>query len=119
MSMESDLVTLLKTVCARVFPDVAPSGTAVPYVTWQDIGGEVIRFLDKGNGGKRITLVQVNIWSASRSEALAMIRQIEDALMASAAFQCKPEGESMSMCETESEPWKYGCIQRFSILADR
>ena len=30
--MESDLVTQLKTLCPRVFPDAAPSGTAVPLV---------------------------------------------------------------------------------------
>jgi hypothetical protein len=33
MSMEADLVALLKTICARTFPDVAPEGTAVPYIS--------------------------------------------------------------------------------------
>ena len=33
MSMEADLVALLKTICTRTFPDVAPEGTAVPYIT--------------------------------------------------------------------------------------
>ena len=117
MSMESSLVTLLKTVCARVFPDVAPAGTVAPYATWQGIGGESIRFIDNTDGGKRDTLVQVSIWSQSRIEALTLIRRSEDLLCASSAFQCRPEGESVSTYEPDTE--LYGCIQRFSILAAR
>lgn len=117
MSMESTLDALLKTVCARVFPDVAPAGTATPYATWQGIGGETIRFIDNTAGGKRDTLMQVSIWSKTRSEALTLIRQIEDLLCASSAFQCRPEGESVSIYE--SDTLLYGSIQRFSILASR
>ena len=115
MSMESDLVTLLKTVCARVYPDLAQTGTAVPYVTWQGIGGESIRFLDNTDGGKRETLMQISVWSSSRLEALTVIRQIEDLLCASALFQTRPEGGPVSTYEPD--PQLYGCIQRFSILA--
>ena len=117
MSMESDLVTLLKTVCTRVFPDVAPSGTVAPYITWQGIGGESIRFLDNTAGDKRDTLVQVSVWSSSRLDALALIRQAEDLLCQSSAFQCRPEGEPVSIYEPDTT--LYGSIQRFSILASR
>ena len=117
MSMETDLVTLLKTVCAHVFPDVAPSGTVAPYVTWQGIGGESIRFIDNTDGGKRDTLMQISVWSASRLEALTIIRQIEDLLCTSVQFQTRPEGGPVSTYEPD--PQLYGCIQRFSILADR
>ena len=43
MSMESDLVSLLKVICVRTYPDIAPEGTAVPYITWQGIGGDSLR----------------------------------------------------------------------------
>ena len=117
MSMESTLDALLKTVCARVFPDIAPSGTDTPYATWQGIGGETIRFIDNTAGGKRDTLMQVSVWSKTRSEALTLIRQIEDLLCASPSFQCRPEGEPVSVYEDDT--LLYGSIQRFSILANR
>lgn len=117
MSMESDLDTLLKTVCARVFPDLAPTGTAAPYITWQGVGGESIRYGDNTELGKRDTLMQVSVWAKTRSEALSLVRQAEALMCASLLFQCRPEGEPISMCETDSEPWKYGSIQRFSIFA--
>lgn len=117
MSMESSLVTLLATVCARVFPDVAPAGTAAPYATWQGIGGASIRYGDNSQPDKRDTLVQVSIWSTSRIEALTLIRQTEDLLRQSTDFQCRPEGEPASTYEPGT--LLYGCIQRFSIFASR
>ena len=117
MTMESDLSTLLKTKCARVFPDVAPSGTALPYVTWQGIGGESISFLDNTAGDKRNVLVQINGWSSNRLEALQLIRAIEDVMRASTSFVCRPIAEPISLYEGDTQ--MYGCIQRFSIYATR
>lgn len=117
MSMESDLVTLLKTVCTRTFPDVAPELTAKPYVTWQGIGGESLRFVENTAADKRHTLMQINVWSATRQEALTMIRQIEDALCVSAAFTATPQGEPLSTYEPDTA--SYGCIQRFDVWSAR
>ena len=117
MSLESDLNTLLKTKCPRVFPDVAPSGTALPYVTWQGIGGESISFLDNTAGDKRNVLVQINGWSSNRLEALQLIRAIEDVMRASSAFVASPLGEPLSTYEPDVPV--YGTLQRFSIWAAR
>ena len=117
MSLESDLNTLLKTKCPRVFPDVAPSGTTLPYVTWQGIGGESLSFLDNTAGDKRNTLMQVNVWSSTRLQALQMIREIEDAMRASSAFVATPLGEPLSTYEPDVPV--YGTLQRFSIWATR
>jgi hypothetical protein len=83
MSMEADLVTLLKTVCPRVFPDVAPANTAKPFVTWQPLGGESLRFLNNEAPDKRNTYLQVSVYSTTRLESLNLIRAAEEAL-------CKP-----------------------------
>ena len=80
--MEADLNTLLKAICPRVFPDVAPSGTALPYVTWQGLGGESLSFLDNTTGDKRNTLMQISVYSSTRLQALQLVRQIEDAMRA-------------------------------------
>lgn len=117
MSMESDLFNLLKLSCTRVYPDIAPSGTPLPYVTWQGLGGKSLRFLDNTAADKRNTYMQINVWAATRVEATALIRQIEDALCASTAFICRPDGEPLSMYEEDTED--YGSMQRFTIIATR
>ena len=117
MTMEADLNTLLKTKCPRVFLDVAPSGTTLPYVTWQGLGGESAGFLDNTAADKRNTLMQINVWSKTRLEALTLIRQVEDALCASASFVATPQGEPLSTYEPDT--LLYGCIQRFEIWATR
>lgn len=117
MSFESQLFGVLQAACPRVFPDVAPLGTLTPYVTWQQLGGESLRFLDNTAADRRNVLLQINSWSKTRAEATALIRQIEDALCASALFIAKPEGEALSTYEADTA--LYGCIQRFSIYASR
>ena len=117
MTMESELHTLLLTKCPRVFPDIAPSGTVTPFVTWQGLGGESLGFLDNTAADKRNTLMQVNVWSSTRLQALQMAREIEDAMRASAAFVASPLGEPLSTYEPDVPV--YGTLQRFSIWAAR
>jgi hypothetical protein len=121
MTMESDLTVLLKTVSPRVFPDVAPSGTAVPYVTYQHIGGTSLQYIDGTAADKRHTVLQINVWSASRLEALALIRQVEATIcnLAAAPFAAQPDGEPTGRHEDDVTPPLYGCMQDFSIISTR
>jgi hypothetical protein len=115
--MEPALYDLLKTLCPRVYPDVAPQGTEKPYMTWQAIGGEVARYLDNTAADKRNTLMQINAWALTRQDATTLIRQAEDALCGSAAFVARPQGEALSMYEPDTK--LYGSVQRFSVWASR
>ena len=117
MSMESDLSTLLKAICPRTYPDIAPPNTAAPWVTWQGIGGKTARFLDNSAADRRHTLMQISVWSKTRAEALGLIRAIEDALCATDLFYAGPQGEPLSTYEEDTQ--RYGCIQRFEIWATR
>lgn len=117
MSFESQLFGVLQTACPRVFPDVAPINTATPYLTWQQLGGENLRFIDNSAPDKRNVLLQINAWSKTRTEATALIRQIEDALCMSALFVAIPEGEALSMYEPDT--LLFGSLERFSIYAAR
>lgn len=117
MSMESDLSALLKTICPRAFPVVAPLGTPAPFMAWQGFGGESLRFLDNTAPDKRNTYMQVSAYSTTKAEALALIRAVEDALCASPAFVCKPQGEPIDTYEEDTK--LYGVIQRHSIWAAR
>lgn len=117
MSLETNLCAALAAVCPRVFPDVADEGTGRPYITWQALGGATARYVEGAAADKRNTLMQINVWSTTRLEALALIRQVEDLLCASAAFVAMPEGEALSTFEPDTS--LYGCIQRFSIWSPR
>ncbi|HQL10029.1 MAG TPA: DUF3168 domain-containing protein [Lentisphaeria bacterium] len=115
--MEADLNTLLKAVCPRTFPDVAPSGTARPFMTWQALGGESLRFVDNTAPDKRNTYMQVSVYSTTRAESLSLIRSAEAALCAHPTLIVKPQGEPISTYEDDTQ--LYGAIQRFSIWAAR
>ena len=119
MSMESVLQAILRATCPRVWAGVYNPATPIvtPYIVWQGIGGESIRYGDNSPLSKRDTLVQVSVWAATRSEALAIIRNAEDLLCAAPEFQCKPEGEPVGTYEEDTK--LHGSIQRFSIFADR
>lgn len=117
MSMESDLHTLLLTACPRVFPDVAPSGTAKPWVTWQALGGESLGYLDNTAASHRNTLMQCSVWATTRMQSLQISRDIENAMRASTAFIATSSGEPVSQYEPDTQ--LYGCIQRFEIYSAR
>lgn len=117
MSLETSLYTTLSAVCPRVFPDVAPAETALPYVTWQQIGGSVIKLLANEPATKRNARIQINAWAKSRIEANALAMQIEDALVSSSAFIAQPDSALMAHIDDDSD--LRGAMQDFSIWADR
>lgn len=117
MTMETDLHAALEALCAQVHPGTAPTDTPMPYITWQHIGGSSWRFTENTAPGQRHSLVQVNVWAATLIAALALVRQVEDALCASTAFVARPEGEPIGQDEPDFR--RYGLIQDFSIVAAR
>ena len=117
MSLEADLIPLLQAICPRTYPDIAPSGATAPYLTYQHIGGESMRYADNAAMDKRFPLIQINAWAKTRMEALTMIRQVEEALCAASAFQAVPQGKSLSTHEPDAQ--LYGSIQRFEVFGDR
>ena len=117
MTIESSIFdTISGLVGGRVFPDVAPLNTDRPFITYQQIGGESIRYADN-TADSRFPTIQVSVWSRTRMEASTMIQQIEDALCASSAFQASPQGEPISTHERETG--LYGSIQRFDVFGPR
>lgn len=112
MTFEADLFTLLKTVTPRVFPDFAPVSTQRPYVTYQQIGGQVINLIENVAPGKRNAVLQVNVWSNTRAEALQISRAIEDAMRAATAFIGRPI--SAAVADFDAEIPVYGARQDFT-----
>ena len=118
--MEAELVTLLRALCPRVHPDFAPGATAMPYVIYQAIGGEPLRYVDNTPASQRHTMMQISVWHTTRALALQLVRQIEEALCAPAApFTAKPDSEPISEAVEDLTPPRYGCMQDYSIWSAR
>lgn len=115
--MEAALQALLVALCPRARVDFFAELPAMPYVTWQLIGGKSIRFLDNSAPDKRNTRVQINVFSATRKECMALIRQIEEAMCASSAFVATPDAEPMT--DFDADMKVYEAMQDFSIFATR
>jgi len=116
MSLESDLVTLLQTVCPRVSPDVAPTDTQRPYITWQQIGGDVIPQIN-GLPDKRNAMVQINCWAETRAQANALALSVEAALVAATLFLARPVSALVAAHDEDTD--LRGAMQDFSIWAAR
>jgi hypothetical protein len=117
MSIESELYTVLSAVCPRTFPDFAPTTTARPYVTYQQIGGEAINFVDRLVPSKRNARMQVNVWADTRASAVTTMQAIEDAIRMSVLFQGEPESAMAS--DFDADFPVYSSSQDFTIWSSR
>lgn len=117
MSLESDLVTRLQTVCTRVYPDFAPPTTPRPYVTYQRIGGDALNYIDNAIPTTRHASVQVNVWADTRLSATTLIGQIEDALRTASAFTARPQ--SAALDDYDADVPVYSTLMDFDIWATR
>lgn len=116
MSLESSIFDSLKSLVSnRVYPDVAPISTALPYITYQQVGGRAVSFLESAVVGKRNARVQVNCWAATRLAASNLARSAEDALVVDTTCRAIPLAAMVATFEDETEPPLYGTRQDFSI----
>lgn len=97
----------------RVFPDVAPESTTRPYITWQQVGGESVNFIDSTVPGKKNARVQVNVWADTRLEAATLAELVEDMLRGVAALQTTVLGAPTSVYEPDTN--LRGSMQDFSF----
>lgn len=114
MSLETDLYTALQALASgRMYPDVAPEGTALPYITYQQIGGQGVNFLDPTVPSKKNARVQINVWAGTRLAAANLARSIEDTLRGAASLQVSVLGALTALHEPDTG--LYGTRQDFSI----
>ncbi|MNM43651.1 hypothetical protein D3C81_545320 [compost metagenome] len=109
-SAEKVVVEALKTVTGlSIFPDVAPTGTAGPYVTYQAVGGQDVNGLD-GPADLENQRMQINVWSATRAATATTMRAARTALVAAGGI---PIGAPVSQYESDTK--LYGSRLDFSI----
>jgi hypothetical protein len=117
MTLEEKLTALLRAICARSFSGFAPTSTLRPYVTYQQIGGEVPSFLDATVPSKENATIQISVWSDTSFEAKALIKQIEAAMITSTELQASPLAAAAS--DFDADIPVYSNRQDFSVWADR
>lgn len=118
MSAESLIFAALGPLVGnRVYPDVAPAGVTKPYITYQQVGGAPVNYLerattpDKSNGR-----FQVNVWATTRVAASALAKSAADALRMTAALQTTVLGQPVATFDAESG--LRGTRQDFSFWFD-
>lgn len=117
MSIETNLVALLKTVCPRVSPDVAALSTPRPFITYQHIGGTPLRYMDNTPTDLRHAVIQVAFWGDTRAQCLDLARQTEELLCGASVFVAEPVGELLGTADEDLK--LYGHSQDFSIAGPR
>ncbi len=118
MTVEADIYNALKTLVSnRVFPDVAPTSTTKPYITYSQVGGEAWVYLERVVPDKQHGRFQVNVWADTRASASALMLQVENALVTATAFQCS--AVSAPMATYDYDMLVYGAMQDFSIFSSR
>ncbi len=115
MSVESLIFDTLKTLVSnRVYPDVAPQDvTALPRITYQQVGGQGINFLEAAAPSMKNGRFQINVWGATRLQVSGLSRQVEDALRSEVYLQATVLGAPVA--EYEPETRLYSTRQDFSF----
>jgi len=110
--------TLRALVNDRVYRDVAKEVTPgttdhLPRITFQQIGGEAVNFLDSGIPSKRNEHFQINVWGTRRDDVMAVARLAEEALRAELALATTVLGSAVAIYEEDTR--LYGSRQDFSF----
>lgn len=116
MSIETDLTSLLAPLVAgEVYPDVGVD-PVLPYITYQQVGGESLSFVERAVPSKRNGRFRVRTWAATRLQASALMRQVHDTLITATGLQVEALGEQLADFDEETK--RFGSLQDFSIWFD-
>lgn len=114
MTVEKAIFDALRALVGdRVYPDVAPDDTARPYITYQQIGGRPVNYLDGGAPTTKNARFRVNVWANKRAEAAAVNAQIEAALRATPALRTTVATNAVALADPETR--LRGASQDFSF----
>ena len=118
MSVETLLYTALKNLASnRVYRDIAPAEvTALPRITFQQVGGDAINFLSGDAPSKKRARIQINVWDDRRDVAMALMRRVEDTMRSASGLQTTILGAATSVYEDDTG--LFGAMQDFSVIYD-
>lgn len=111
---EADIVNAIGAlVSTRIYPDVAPVDVVTPFAVWQQVGGYAINYLEPQASDKRNARIQITIWSDSRMETMALIRNVETEMVKSPIF-ANVNGAPVALYDSATK--QYGAAQDFSVM---
>jgi len=114
MSLESSIFDALKSLVSnRVYPDVAPENAVRPYITYQQVGGEGVNFVDSTTPSLKNARMQINVWADTRAAAATLAGQVETAIRNTTAIHPKILGAPVAMFDLETK--LRGTRQDFSV----
>lgn len=118
MSVETQIYSALKSLVGnRVYRDIAPPDvTALPRITFQQVSGEAINFLEGGRPSKKRARFQINCWGTRRDDVMALARQVEDTMRTAPALQATVLGAATAIYEDDTK--LYGAMQDFNVAYD-
>jgi hypothetical protein len=119
VTVETSIYTALKNLVSnRVYRKVAPTTvTALPRITFQQVGGESVVFLDSATvPSKNNGRFQVNVWHNTSDEASSLARVVRDTLHAYVTLHAKALGEPVGIYEEATN--LHGTMQDFSMWFD-
>lgn len=108
---------LTSLVSGRVYPDLNDASGAAPYIVYQQIGGEVVTFLERANPSKKNGRFQITCWATTRISAAALSLQVESAMVALTGMDAKPVGAMTALFDPTTK--LRGASQDFSVWSDR
>lgn len=115
MSIEDSIFQALQgLVSGRVFRVVARTPPARPYITFQQVGGLPINFVESAHAGKYRGRFQFNVWADDLDAAAALARQIEQTLVTSTTLRGVVETGLVTTYEADTE--LFGTRQDFSFI---
>jgi hypothetical protein len=118
MSVETDIVAALTgLVSGRVFPDTAPLNGARPFITYQQVGGVAVAFLENPLPSKKNGRFQINSWATTRIESRELAKQTEAAMSLASAFQARAVADVVAIHNPDFG--LYGSSQDFTVWSDR
>jgi hypothetical protein len=113
MTLESQIFDALKGLVAnRVFPDVAPDAV-LPYITYQQVGGQAVNFTDGTIPDRSNARIQINVWAATRLEASRIGAEAEGAIRAATALQPTVLSARVGLYDDETKA--RGTMQDFDL----
>lgn len=117
MTTDEKITALLRSICARTFCDFAPTDTDRPYCTYQVIGGDTLSYLDAVVPNKANAEIQISIWSDSRLEAAALMKQVEAAMITATNMQASPAAAAAA--DFDADMNVRSARQDFTVWDDR
>lgn len=118
MTVEEHMQTTLGALAGgQVYPDVAPEGTAAPYIVFQQVGGQGLNHTEGTLPTAENCRMQLATWCESRIQATTLAQQAEALLLAATAFQATTLGNRTSLLDEDTG--LRGARQDFSVWVPR